>query len=137
MSTRQNLEVMRGIIAPLAEGEARPFLRALADDIVWNVAGTFPWAGSYRGKEALRTRLFGVVMGRLKQPYRVELKHLSGEGEFVTAVLHGVGNATLDGTPYPQQYCWVCRLADGKLKEVTEFADTQLVMDVVGGPPAA
>jgi ketosteroid isomerase-like protein len=136
MSSRQNLEIMREILAPLAEGEARPFLRALADDIVWNLAGAFPWAGSYRGKETLRTQLFGAVLGRLKQPYRLALKHLSGEGEFVTAVLHGVGNAALDGTPYLQQYCWVCRMADGKLQEVTEFADTHLVMNVVGPPPA-
>ena len=136
MSTKQNLEVMREIIAPMADGDVRPFVRALADDIVWHVAGVSPWAGSYRGKENLRAQLFGVVMGRLKQPYRLALKHLSGDGEFVTAVVHGVDNALLDGTPYPQQYCWVCRMQDGKLQEVTEFADTHLVMNVVGPPSA-
>jgi uncharacterized protein len=136
MSTTQNLEVMRGVFASLAEGESRPFVQALADDVVWHVTGAFPWSRSFRGKEELRAQLFAVVMGRFKQPYRVALKHLSGDGEFVTAVLHGVDNVTLEGRPYPQQYCWVCRMADGKLLEVSEFCDSYLVMNVVG-PPAA
>jgi uncharacterized protein len=136
MSTEANLEAMRAMLLPLAEGDSSAFVRGLADDISWRVAGAFPWSGTYRGKEALRKELFGVVMTRMKQPYRVAIKHLSGAGEFVTVELHGVDNATLDGKPYPQQYCWICRLQDGKLKEVTEFADTYLVMNVIGGPAA-
>lgn len=135
MSAAEDLETMRNMLLPFLEGDARPFLRGLADDIVWHVAGTFPWAGTYRGKKALREQLFGVVAAKLQQPYRMAIKHLSADGEFVTAVLHGVGNETLEGLPYAQQYCWICRLQQGKLTEVTEFADSYLVMRTLG-PPA-
>jgi hypothetical protein len=135
MSAAEDLEAMRKMLLPLADGDTRPFVQGLADDVVWHLTGVFPWAGTYRGKSALREQLFGVVLGRLKQPYRLAIKHLSADGEFVTVVLHGVQNETLEGLPYPQQYCWICRLEQGKLKEVTEFADTYLVMRTVGGPP--
>jgi hypothetical protein len=135
MSAAEDLEAIRQMLVPLAGGDTRPFVQGLADDIVWHLTGVFPWAGTYRGKRILREQLFGQAMARLKQPYRLALKHLSSDGEFVTVVLQGVENETLEGLPYPQQYCWICRLQDGKLKEVTEFADTYLVMRTLG-PPA-
>lgn len=135
MSATKNLEVMRSILIPMADGDTRPFVQALHDDIVWTVSGVGPWAGSYRGKQVLREQLFGEVMPRLKQPYRLATKQLIADGDAVAVVLHGIGNQTLAGDPYPQQYCWICRLEGDKLKEVTEFADSDLALRVVG-PPA-
>lgn len=136
MSAQTNLELMRSMLAPLAEGDARAFVRGFTDDIAWTVIGSTPWSRTYRGKEALRNDLFGPVMSRFKQPYRVAIKHLSAAGDFVAAELHGVGNTTLEGRDYPQKYVWICRLEAGRLKEVTEYADLHLAMEVVGPPSA-
>jgi len=38
---------------------------------------------------------------------------------------------TKSGKPYDNQYCWVCRLEGGKLKEVIEYMDTELVAKVL------
>ena len=38
---------------------------------------------------------------------------------------------TKSGQPYNNQYCWVCRVEDGKLKEVIEYMDTELVAKVL------
>jgi len=39
---------------------------------------------------------------------------------------------TKSGKPYNNTYCYVCRLQDGKLKELTEYFDTQLVVETFG-----
>jgi ketosteroid isomerase-like protein len=34
---------------------------------------------------------------------------------------------TKTGKPYNNTYCYVCRMADGKMRELTEYLDTELV----------
>jgi len=36
------------------------------------------------------------------------------------------------GVPYNNSYCFVFRLADNQLKEVTEYLDTELVTAAMG-----
>jgi uncharacterized protein len=45
---------------------------------------------------------------------------------------HRGRNATPDGRPYDNKYCWVCRFADGRLRELREYMDTQLVTETFG-----
>jgi ketosteroid isomerase-like protein len=50
-------------------------------------------------------------------------------------VVEGRGcNTTKTGKPYNNTYCWVYRLANGKVQELTEYMDTQLVATVLGDP---
>jgi ketosteroid isomerase-like protein len=44
---------------------------------------------------------------------------------------------TKTGKPYNNTYCWVCRLVDGKLTELTEYLDTELVATTLLPPQAA
>jgi hypothetical protein len=39
---------------------------------------------------------------------------------------------TKSGKPYNNTYCYVCRFADGKLKELTDYLDTELVTASLG-----
>jgi ketosteroid isomerase-like protein len=43
-------------------------------------------------------------------------------------------NITKAGVPYCNTYCFVFRLEDGKLKEVTEYQDTELATRALGDP---
>ena len=43
-------------------------------------------------------------------------------------------NVTKAGQQYNNEYCFVFRLSDGKIKEVKEYADTALVEAVLGDP---
>jgi ketosteroid isomerase-like protein len=38
------------------------------------------------------------------------------------------------GIPYNNNYCFIFRLAEGRLKEVIEYMDTQLVATVLDDP---
>jgi hypothetical protein len=44
---------------------------------------------------------------------------------------------TKSGRPYNNSYCWVCRLADGEIRELTEYMDTELVAKTLEPPPPA
>lgn len=131
MSAEENRALIERMLKPLSEGDTRPFLSGLADDVVWIVMGQNPWSGAYRGKETLRKELFRPVMDQLKQPYRLTIVSILADAERVVVELRGTGNATLAGVPYEQDYCWVCRVAQGKLKEVREYDDTLMVSTVL------
>jgi ketosteroid isomerase-like protein len=38
---------------------------------------------------------------------------------------------------YPNRYCWGFVLRNGKIAEITEYTDTQLIAEVLAGPAGA
>jgi len=46
-------------------------------------------------------------------------------------------NTTRDGAFYDNSYCWVIRMADGQIKELREYADTEFMTRALGAPLAA
>ena len=57
------------------------------------------------------------------------------EGDYVVVEARG-NNTTKTGKPYNNAYCFVIRLHDGKLKEITEYMDTELVTATLGDTAA-
>jgi ketosteroid isomerase-like protein len=55
------------------------------------------------------------------------------DGDLV-AVDAGGDNMAKTGVPYCNTYCFVFRLEGGKLKEVTEYQDTELATRALGDP---
>ena len=69
------------------------------------------------------------LAGRLK----VTAHRFIADGAHV--VVEGRGQATTKaGQAYNNTYCWIYRLTDGKVQEVTEYMDTKLVADALGSP---
>lgn len=58
---------------------------------------------------------------------------LVAEGELVVVEAHG-RNITKAGEAYNNMYCFVFRLADGQIREVTEYMDTAVVNRVLPPP---
>jgi ketosteroid isomerase-like protein len=79
--------------------------------------------------------LLGPLFGRLKAGIHMEVHRLVAEGDHVVAVMSGRAE-TLEGVPFNNQYCWLVRVGNGKMAEVTEFMDTGLVQQVFGQPGA-
>jgi ketosteroid isomerase-like protein len=118
-STIDNKRRMRAVMAALADGDGRPFIDLMADDIVWIMPGTTAWSGRYEGKQAVLDKLLRPVHAQFEGRYR---NHVSRD--------------TKRGAPYNNTYCWMCRFdADGQMKELVEYMDTQLVNDALA-PPA-
>lgn len=58
-------------------------------------------------------------------------KRFIAEGEYI--VMQAQGRATAkSGGPYINTYCIVCRIVDGKIKEMTDYVDTELITGALG-----
>lgn len=133
MGPSENKELMRRIFSETARGNGRPFIESLADDVCWTIMGTTGWSKTYRGKSAVLAELLGPLSAQLAGQNTIVAHRFIAEDDFV--VVEGRGrNLTKAGQPYENTYCWVCRLADGKLTELTEYADTQLIATVLNDP---
>lgn len=126
MSATENKQLLQQIFAGLAENNARLFVASMAEDFRWTVTGTTKWSRTYSGKKAVLGELFAVLSSKMAGPIRTLPDRIIAEGDYVVVQAHG-DNVTKSGKAYNNRYCFVFRVADGKLKEVTEYLDTELV----------
>jgi len=136
MGAAENKQLMADIFAGLAVGDGRRFIESLAEDFCWTITGTTPWSGTYRGKEAVRTKLLQPLFAQFADRYTNALHRIVAEGDCVVVECRGKVT-TKAGKPYNNTYCWVCRIVDGRLTELTEYLDTELVTTALLPPQAA
>jgi ketosteroid isomerase-like protein len=125
-----NKQLLQHIFAGLACGDAQPLLDSLADGFCWTVPGTNAWSGTYRGKQAVRDNLLRPLFANFAGQYTNAAHRFIAEGEWVVVECRGKVT-TKAGNAYDNQYCWVCRVEGGKLVEVVEYMDTELVVRVL------
>lgn len=131
MSTESNKKIVQLFYDAGNRGDMDTCFGLIADDIKWTNMGTTSLSGTYAGKAALMEELLGPLFGQLKQGIHMEVQRMVAEGDYVVAQTSGTAE-TLDGRPYNNSYCWIIRVKDGKLAEVTEFLDTELASSVFG-----
>ncbi len=130
MSTIENKQLMQHIFSELAKGNGKPFVESLADDFCWTVTGTTEWSKTYQGKQAVLTELLQPLFSQFENQYTNTAQRFIAEDDYV--VVECRGNVTTKaGLPYNNAYCWVCRIAGGRLQELTEYCDTALVTAVL------
>jgi uncharacterized protein len=132
MST-DNKAVMQHIFAELARGNRKPFTEAMTEDFCWTVAGSSAWSHTWRGREAVLNQLMKPLFARFSDTYSCKAHRMIAEGDYV--VVEARGKVTTEsGKPYNNSYCYVCRLREGRLAEVTEYMDTELAAAALGPP---
>jgi len=126
MSAAENKKLLESIFSELSVGNSRPFVEAMADDFSWTVTGTTKWSKKYAGKSVVLGELFGTLTSRMDGRIKTIPDRFIAEDDVVVVEAHG-SNTTKSGKPYNNRYCFVFRVSAGKLKEVTEYLDTELV----------
>lgn len=128
MSAAENKQLMGEIFTELSKGNDEPFVEAMADEMQWIWMGSGQWSKNFNGKKEVMGQLWSAVRKTLKPPYKVHAKNIIADGDYV--VVQAVGeNTTPQGNEYQNKYCWVCRIVDGKIYELKEYMDTQLVTE--------
>jgi ketosteroid isomerase-like protein len=61
----------------------------------------------------------------------MRVTRLLADGDHVILEASG-DNRTLDGRPYRNRYCMIMRMQSGKIVELTEYTDTDLVLRLLG-----
>ncbi|MGB6310927.1 MAG: nuclear transport factor 2 family protein, partial [Steroidobacteraceae bacterium] len=116
-----------------ARGNLKPFAEAMAKDFSWTIAGTSTWGRTWRGKEAVLNELMTPLFARFSDIYTCEARRMIAEGDFVVVEAQGKVT-TKSGKAYNNSYCYVCRLLEGQLVELTEYMDTEMAAAVLGPP---
>jgi ketosteroid isomerase-like protein len=131
MGATENKQLMQQIFEELSKGNSEPFVASMADDFRWTVTGKTKWSRTYEGKHSVLVDLFGPLRARITDRIRTTAHRLIAEGDYVVVEARG-NNVTKSGVPYNNSYCFVFRLSDNRLKEVTEYLDTELVTAALG-----
>ncbi len=131
MTTENNKQLVRETWGAVTAGDIETFLNNLADDVTWKFFGSHRFAGTYRGKAELQAKLFAPLGDVLVDGIKVHIDSLTAEGDRVVVEAHGEAKSK-SGADYNNSYCMVVTLADGKVKQVHEYLDSELVTSVFG-----
>jgi ketosteroid isomerase-like protein len=129
----ENKQLIQHVFAELAAGNAKPFTDVLADDVCWTIIGTTPWSRTFAGKAAVLAELFMPLRAQIAGRIQVTAHRFIAENDLVVVEATGRGT-TKRGAQYNNTYCWIYRLANGKVQELTEYLDTALVASTLGDP---
>jgi len=129
MGAAENKEVIRKMRE--AKG-IDAILAAMSDDVRWTLTGTTKYSGTMNGKQEIVNKLFKPIFAELETPGSNVIDNIIAEGDYVVVQQHGTGRRTKSGKDYNNTYCIVYKVADGKIKEITEYCDTELVTAAFG-----
>ena len=131
MTAAENKQLMQNIFAGLAEGNSRPLVEAMTEDFSWTVIGCNPWSRTYKGRQAVLGELLAPLSARIEGRVKLIAHRFIAESDFVVVEARG-NNMTKSGKSYNNTYCFVVRLSEGKMCEITEYMDTELVTQALG-----
>jgi len=133
MSAAANKQLMQQVFAELAKGNGKPFVDAMADDFRWTITGTTPWSKTYDGKQTVLNDLMQPLFSQFADRYTNTAQRFIAEDDYVVVECRG-RVTTKAGKPYNNAYWYVCRMAGGKMRELTEYLDTALVATALADP---
>jgi len=121
-----NGKLIANAFAAWEHGDYHPFFEIVADDVTWTVIGSTRISGTFQGKQAFLDGAVVPLHEALAGPIQATVLNVFEDGDHVILQWRGE-SASRSGKPYHQVYCWVMRLAGGRVVESTAYLDTELV----------
>ena len=134
MGAAENKKQIQEVFSRMASGDAAALSEAMADDFRWVFPGNWSWTGTWSPKPVALHGLLRPLMAQFTD-YRCEADLVLADGDRVVVQARGHGTTT-SGEQYEQTYCFILRMADGKITELIEHCDTALVERVLDRPAA-
>ena len=131
MGAAENKQAIKTMFVELGKGNAAAFLGAMTDDVRFNLIGSTKFSGTFNGKTELVEKLLGPLNAALTEGIVITPDNLIADGDYVAMQSHGKAMGK-NGKPYNNTYCHIFKFTDGKISEVTEYLDTELVTSVFG-----
>jgi uncharacterized protein len=131
MGAAENKELVRNMFAELSKGNAQAFLDTMADNVRFTIIGGTKFSGTFNGKQELLNKLLMPLGAQLEGGLTITPDNFIAEGDYVAMQARG-NSRTKSGGTYNNTYCQVFRIANGKVQEVTEYLDTELVTNAFG-----
>lgn len=107
-------------------GNSSAFFNAVADDVQWTAIGNTPISGVSHSKKEYLANTYQPLQKVFGGATSCKVKQIIADGDLVVVEWHGE-TPLLTGGLYVNDYCWVIRVANRKLTEVTGYFDTAAV----------
>jgi ketosteroid isomerase-like protein len=127
----ENKQLVRNMFAELSKGNGQAFLDTMADNVRFTIIGNTKFSGTFNGKQELVTKLLTPLAAQLEAGLTITPDNFIAEGDYVAMQARG-NSRTKSGGTYNNTYCQVFRIANGKVQEVIEYLDTELVTQAFG-----
>ena len=131
MGAAENKRFISNMFIELSKGNTEAFLGSIADDVRYTIIGSTKYSGTFNGKQELISKLLGPLTAQLEGGIAVTPDNLIADGDYVAMQAQGKARSK-NGRSYNNTYCHVFRIANGKVQEVTEYLDTELVTSAFG-----
>lgn len=131
MSITENKELVLGFFDDIAKGNIQGALDRMAEDLRFTLIGTTILSGVCKSRKEFVDRILAPLGAQLEGPLTITTDNLIAEGDFVVVQSHG-RSTTRQGVAYNNTYCQVFRVVGGKIREATEYLDTELVTRAFG-----
>jgi uncharacterized protein len=99
--------------------------------VEFTIVGTTKYSGTCKGKQELVSKVLQPLSAQLEGGLTITPENFIAEGDFVAMQARGKSNTKAGGT-YNNTYCQVFRIVNGKVQQVTEYLDTELVTKAFG-----
>jgi ketosteroid isomerase-like protein len=126
MGKLENKELIRNMFVEMSKGNAEAFLGNLADNVCFTVIGTTRFSGTFNGKQEFLNKALAPLSAQLDGGISLTPDNFIADGDYVAMQARGKSNTKGGGT-YNDTYCYIFRIANGKVQEATEYLDTELV----------
>jgi ketosteroid isomerase-like protein len=131
MGAAENKQFISNMFAELSKGNGDAFLNAMADDVRFTIIGTSKYSGTFNGKQEMINKLLAPLNAQVEGGMIITPENLIADGDFVAMQARGKA-LSKNGQRYDNTYCHVFRFANGKVQEVTEYLDTELITAAFG-----
>ena len=129
MGTAENKKLIQDAFTAWARGDGNAFFNLLAEDVHWTVIGSTPVSRTYPSRAAFVEGAVKPLTAKLAGPIVPTVRDIIAEGDKVVLQWEGRSSGK-NGAIYHQTYCWVMRMADGKVREGTAYLDTELITQI-------
>jgi ketosteroid isomerase-like protein len=129
MGTAENKEAVRQMREAKGLDE---MLAAMSDDVRWTIMGSTKYSHTMNGKKEIVDKLLHPIFAEMESMGSNHVDNVIAEGDYVVVQQHATGRKTKTGNPYNNSYCLIYKVIGGKIKEITEYLDTELVTAAFG-----
>jgi uncharacterized protein len=121
---------VRLLFESLERGNSEDFFQHVATNVQWTVMGTHPLAGVYHDRDTFIQKTFQRLNKVLKEGVRLRVTTIITAHDIAVVELESLSTA-LNGIPFMNRYCWICRFDEGTIVEVRAYLDSALVQKLL------
>jgi ketosteroid isomerase-like protein len=128
--TAHNAEIVKGLYDAFAAGNVPFVLQAMDPGIEWTEAEGFPYAGTYRGPDAVVQNVF-LRLGSEWEGFQVRPQEFLDAGATVVVLGRYAGRYKATGRAMEADFAHVWRLRDRKIVRFKQYVDSALVQRAI------